>query len=100
LWDIAILAQGISARTLKKLVTYALLKHVTEEPGNLRDMLTALRAVISEEARNKHATKEPSPPHVKGPDPEGAEMEMMTTEDVLEDPEEFFRKLESGLLGV
>jgi hypothetical protein len=51
LWEIANLAQGLSERSLKRLVTYARHKYLVEHPGDLRSMLAALDMIVREKTR-------------------------------------------------
>jgi hypothetical protein len=90
------LAHGLSGRTLKRLVTYARYEYVTDEPGDLRDMLVALEAVIRERVGQREREKAPTEipgSRTEGREPQAEGVEMM-------DHEAFIYRLENGLLDV
>ncbi|CAO2649136.1 Nn.00g100850.m01.CDS01 [Neocucurbitaria sp. VM-36] len=58
LYRIAMLAKGLSGRKLKGLVMNAQYKYLVDEPGDLRDLLIALEAVVRKATRHKKITDE------------------------------------------
>lgn len=74
LYRVAMLAKGLSGRKLKGLVAHAQYKYLVDEPGDLRDLLIALEAVVRKKTRQpavsmeqETATARHSPTRVDGP---------------------------------
>jgi hypothetical protein len=99
LLKIAKLAQGLSGRTLKRLVTYARHEYVTDEPGDLRDMLAALEIVVGEKvAQGRMVERGRASTEVMVPQMAVAETQM--EQDELMDTSAWISRLEAGQLNI
>jgi hypothetical protein len=96
LLEIAKSAPGLSGRTLKRLVTYARYQYLVDEPGDLRDLLVALEAVIREETGPERLSERDRDP-TKMTRLRTEERELHAEEDELIDMATWTSQLEAGV---